>query len=143
MWPDACDRVGVPRDPHRAVLVEGSVRSAGGAALAGAVVSIWHSGTEGCYDAQMPEFDALAIRGRFRTTTEGRFRFWTIMPHFYLIPHNGPVRQMLEAMVWHPFRPAHVHLMVSCLAYEKLVMHVFEEDDPYLDSDAVFGVKAR
>ncbi|MDU7524805.1 MAG: hypothetical protein E7K72_26130, partial [Roseomonas mucosa] len=84
-----------------------------------------------------------SIRGRFRTTTEGRFRFWTIMPHFYLIPHNGPVRQMLEAMVWHPFRPAHVHLMVSCLAYEKLVMHVFEEDDPYLDSDAVFGVKAR
>jgi hydroxyquinol 1,2-dioxygenase len=48
---------------------------------------------------------------------------------------------MLKATERHPWRPAHVHFMISAPGYETLVTHVFSAGDQYLDSDAVFGVK--
>ena len=41
----------------------------------------------------------------------------------------------------HPYRPAHLHYIVSAPGYESLTTHIFVPDDPYIDSDAVFGVK--
>ena len=41
----------------------------------------------------------------------------------------------------HAFRPAHLHFIVSQPKYETVVTHIFVDGDPYLDSDAVFGVK--
>jgi protocatechuate 3,4-dioxygenase beta subunit len=41
----------------------------------------------------------------------------------------------------HPFRPAHIHFMISAPGYRTLVTHLFFEGDQYLESDAVFGVK--
>ena len=38
-------------------------------------------------------------------------------------------------------RPAHIHYIVSAPGYETLVTHIFPTGDPYLESDAVFGVK--
>jgi hydroxyquinol 1,2-dioxygenase len=32
--------------------------------------------------------------------------------------------------------------MISAPGYERLVTHVFRDGDPYLDSDAVFGVRS-
>ena len=81
------------------------------------------------------------MRARFRTDAEGRFHFWTIKPAAYPIPNDGPVGQMLEAQGRHPWRPAHVHFMIEAPGHERLVTHVFAAGDPYLDSDAVFGVK--
>jgi hydroxyquinol 1,2-dioxygenase len=49
---------------------------------------------------------------------------------------------MLKATVRHPYRPAHVHFMISAPGHETLVTHVFAEGDPYLDSDAVFAAKS-
>ncbi len=48
---------------------------------------------------------------------------------------------MLRAQGRHPYRPAHVHFMISAPGFDKLVTHVFVAGDPYLSSDAVFGVK--
>jgi hydroxyquinol 1,2-dioxygenase len=48
---------------------------------------------------------------------------------------------MLLGMGRHPYRPAHVHAIVSAPGYEKVATHLFVEGDAYLDSDAVFGVK--
>ena len=63
------------------------------------------------------------------------------MPNFYPIPDDGPVGDMLKATKRHPYRPAHIHFMIGHEGYETLVTHLFIEGDPYLDSDAVFGVK--
>ena len=63
------------------------------------------------------------------------------MTRYYPIPHDGPVGELLQATARHPFRPAHVHFMISAPGHETLVTHVFAADSPYLDSDAVFGVK--
>ena len=42
----------------------------------------------------------------------------------------------------HPWRPAHVHFRIQAPGYRTLITHVFRADDPYLDSDVVFGVRA-
>ena len=38
-------------------------------------------------------------------------------------------------------RPAHIHFRVAAEGYETLTTHVFAAGDPFLDTDAVFGVK--
>jgi hydroxyquinol 1,2-dioxygenase len=129
------------RLPGEPLFVEGTVAAAGGQRLANAVVDIWHSDKDGYYDVQRTDLEEPALRARFRTDADGRFHFWTIQPAFYPIPHDGPVGQMLEATRRHPYRPAHVHFMISAPGFETLVTHVFVSGDQYLDSDAVFGVK--
>jgi protocatechuate 3,4-dioxygenase beta subunit len=48
---------------------------------------------------------------------------------------------MLGATARHPWRPAHIHLIVRARGYRTLVTHVFDGTSDYLDSDAVFAVK--
>ncbi len=120
---------------------EGTVRAPDGRPIAGAVVDIWHSDDDGFYDAQKP-IDGPLLRARFVTTAEGHFAFKSIVPMSYPIPNDGPVGQLLDATKRHPMRPAHVHFHVSAEGFETLVTHVFVAGDPWLESDAVFGVKA-
>jgi catechol 1,2-dioxygenase len=63
------------------------------------------------------------------------------MPVSYPIPDDGPAGQLLQQMGRHPFRPAHIHFMISAPGYRTLVTHLFLAGDKYLASDAVFGVK--
>ncbi len=48
---------------------------------------------------------------------------------------------MLAATGRHPNRPAHVHFMIGAPGHETLITHIFAADSPWLESDAVFGVK--
>lgn len=124
------------------MIVTGSVSSVDGQPLAGAAVDVWHSDNDGYYDVQhLEEIGDLAMRARFHTDADGRFHFWSIKPAAYPIPHDGPVGEMLEAQGRHPWRPAHVHFMITAPGFEQLVTHVFVAGDKYLDSDVVFGVK--
>jgi hydroxyquinol 1,2-dioxygenase len=59
----------------------------------------------------------------------------------YTIPNDGPVGRMLEATARHPWRPAHIHIIVRAEGFRTLTTHVFDEASEYLDSDAVFAVK--
>ena len=38
-------------------------------------------------------------------------------------------------------RPAHIHFRIAAAGYETLTTHLFAAGDPFLDTDAVFGVK--
>jgi hydroxyquinol 1,2-dioxygenase len=130
---------GMPGEP---LLITGSVCGSDGKPLAGAIVDIWHSDSDGYYDVQqLDEIGDLAMRARLRTDEHGRFWCWSIKPAAYPIPHDGPVGHMLEAQGRHPWRPAHVHFMIAAQGHEKLVTHIFASGDQYLDSDVVFGVK--
>ncbi|MDX1465157.1 MAG: intradiol ring-cleavage dioxygenase [Halomonas sp.] len=120
--------------------VEGRVHDERGEPLANVVVDVWQSDSEGFYDVQK-ELDSASLRARFTTDDQGRYAFWTVTPAPYPIPTDGPVGKMLEVTGRHPYRPAHVHFMLMADGCETLVTQVFAEDDPYLDSDAVFGVK--
>jgi protocatechuate 3,4-dioxygenase beta subunit len=39
------------------------------------------------------------------------------------------------------WQPAHFRIIVEAAAYQTLVTRLFDPEDPYLDSDAVFGVR--
>jgi len=121
--------------------VSGTVASADGRLLPGAVIDVWQSDDEGYYDVQRPELEGPALRARLHADEGGRFSFWTIQPTFYPIPDDGPVGDLLKATNRHPYRPAHLHFMIAAPGHETLVTHLFVAGDPYLDSDAVFGVK--
>ena len=129
--------VGLAGDPLH---VTGSVTAADGKVLAGAAVDVWQADDDGFYDVQKAGDDPQ-LRARFIADKDGRFEFWTIEPRFYPIPDDGPVGDMLKATERHPYRPAHIHFMISYPGYDTLVTHLFVDGDPYLDSDAVFGVK--
>ena len=83
----------------------------------------------------------MNLRGVFRTDAEGRYKILGIKPVSYSIPDDGPVGQMLRALGRHPYRPAHVHFIVSAPEHHSVTTHLFVTGDPYLDSDAVFGTK--
>jgi catechol 1,2-dioxygenase len=51
------------------------------------------------------------------------------------------VGALLAALGRHPFRPAHIHFILSAEGYKPVTTEIFVEGDPYLDSDAVFGVR--
>lgn len=120
--------------------VEGTITSETGQPLSDVVVDVWQSDSEGFYDVQK-ELDSASLRARFRTGADGRYSFWTVTPSPYPIPDDGPVGQLLDKLKRHPYRPAHVHFMLRAPGHEQLVTQIFAEGDPYIDSDAVFGVK--
>ncbi len=122
-------------------LVRGRVLSLDGRPLAGATVEVWQADAEGKYDVQYEGLEQHQARGVLTSDAQGRFEFRTIVAEPYPIPTDGPVGDLLAATKRHPWRPAHLHFMISAPGHERLVTHVFREGDRYLDSDAVFGVR--
>jgi hydroxyquinol 1,2-dioxygenase len=127
-----------PGDP---TLFSGRVLTTEGKPIPGAQIDMWQADAEGFYDVQRPNSNEMRLRGKFRTNAQGKFWFWTVRPTEYPVPTDGPVGRMLLKMGRHPYRPAHIHTIVSAPGYEPVTTHVFVEGDRYLDSDAVFGVK--
>jgi hydroxyquinol 1,2-dioxygenase len=119
----------------------GRVLSTDGRPLANALLDIWSGDGEGNYDMQIPGETAMKARGRIRTDEKGRYWFRSIRPTFYPVPTDGPVGHMLRRMGRHPYRPGHVHMMISAPGHLPVTTHLFVAGSRYLDSDAVFGMK--
>ena len=123
------------------VLVSGIVIDLDGAPIAGAVLDIWQTAPDAIYAAQDTSRTSFNLCGRLTTGDDGRYWFHTRKPVSYTVPGDGPVGDMLKAAGRHNWRPAHIHFLLSAEGYETLVTQLFTDDDPYLESDAVFGVK--
>jgi protocatechuate 3,4-dioxygenase beta subunit len=123
-------------------LVTGRVTGPDGEPLAGALVDVWQANDDGFYDVQQPGVQPERnLRGLFTADGDGRFWFRSIVPRHYPIPDDGPVGELLAATARHPNRPAHVHFLVTAPSHRPVTTHLFVAGDPYIDSDAVFGVK--
>lgn len=131
-----------PRDTGGTpTLVTGRVLDLDGRPIAGALLDVWQTDSSGLYDSQHTDSDELHMRGKFRTGADGKFLIRTVRPVHYQIPSDGPVGRMLRATNRHPWRPAHIHFVVSAAGYEPLTTHLFDSIDEYLASDVVFAVK--
>lgn len=122
--------------------VSGTIKGIDGEVIPHAILEVWQADDEGFYDVQNPDLIEHQGRAVLQADDQGAFHFKTIVPEAYPIPHDGPVGKMLQALDRHPWRPAHLHFMISADGYERLVTHVFREGCQYLDSDAVFGVRS-
>lgn len=118
----------------------GRVTDTHGQPLKGALLDVWSGDGEGVYDMQV-EGSGMAARARIRTDDQGRYWFWSIRPSFYPVPVDGPVGRMLGGMGRHPNRPGHIHMMVSAPGHVRITTHLFVAGSPYIESDAVFGVR--
>ena len=114
-----------------------------GAPVPGAVLDIWQTAANGLYsnqDAAQPQGN---LRRRMKTGADGGYAFTTVRPGPYTVPDDGPVGELLRATGRHAWRPAHFHFMILAEGHRPLATEIFPDDDPYIDEDAVFGVRDR
>jgi hydroxyquinol 1,2-dioxygenase len=134
---------GAPGEP---CYVRGRVLAPGGTPVRNATLEVWQADALGQYDVQYHAAGKAdgehRARGVLQASDTGEFHFRTIRAEAYPIPHDGPVGHLLQALGRHPWRPAHLHFMITAPGHERLITHVFRHGDRYLDSDAVFGVRS-
>jgi hydroxyquinol 1,2-dioxygenase len=131
----AAQQAGVPAWVH------GRVLSLDRTPIAGAELDVWQNGDNQLYAVQDEEAPNDHLRGRFLTDADGRFAFRAVRPVAYPIPDDGPVGRMLAATGRHPWRPAHIHIVVRAPGHVPVTTHIFDADSEYLDRDTVLAVK--
>jgi catechol 1,2-dioxygenase len=123
-------------------VVTGRVLSSDGSPLPGATLDVWQASDQGFYDVQQPGGQPRTNgRGLFTADAGGAFWFRTVVPSYYPIPTDGPVGTLLNATERHPYRPAHIHFIVTAPGHRALTTHIFVAGSQYIESDAVFAVK--
>ncbi|KAF5359981.1 hypothetical protein D9758_007591 [Tetrapyrgos nigripes] len=121
--------------------VHGRILDTKGNSVPHAVIDTWETDGFGLYDTQYAERTKPECRGRLKSDAEGKYAFRAIVPVSYPIPSDGPVGKMVTKLGRHVFRPSHLHMQIDAPGYEKLTTALYPKGDPYLLTDAVFGVK--
>jgi hydroxyquinol 1,2-dioxygenase len=145
-------RAGAPWEPNGANIsrgtgdgeparIHGRVLDISGAPVSGAVLDVWGTNSRGLYENVDPAQPDYNLRGRFRSDADGGYDLWTAKPVSYPIPDDGPVGEQLAVTGRHNMRPAHFHVIATADGYRTIVTELYSDDDPYIHSDAVFGVK--
>ena len=123
------------------VLIQGRVTDIDGQPLANATIDFWQNADNGMY-WQMDDSQAQDnLRCQLKVQTDGGFELATVRPRPYLVPTDGPVGELLRVSHRDAWRPAHFHIIVEAPGYRSLITEVFDEADPWVDKDAVFGVR--
>jgi catechol 1,2-dioxygenase len=120
--------------------VHGEVLDLQGKPVAGALVEVWQASPVGLYENQDPKQPDHNLRGRFETDAQGCFHFRSVKPAGYPVPVDGPCGELLRAQDRHPWRPAHIHFLISREGYRTLITQVFDNTDNCIAADVVFGV---
>jgi catechol 1,2-dioxygenase len=123
------------------VVMEGHVLDASGAPLAGAVLDVWQADADGLYSGFDPRLPEGILRGKVVTDDAGHFEVRTIMPAPYTIPTDGPTGALCKAAGWSPWRPAHIHVIVTAEGHEELVTQIFFDSGEHLENDVAGAVK--
>ena len=129
------------RDAHAHPRRHGRVLDESGKPVAGAQLDFWQAAVNGKYWQQDPAQHPHNLRFRMTTGDDGVYAFTTVQPAPYSVPYDGPVGDLLRAGGRHAWRPAHFHFIVGAAGFQPLTTEVFFSGDPYLDSDAIFGVR--
>ncbi|WPH05090.1 Hypothetical protein R9X50_00798900 [Acrodontium crateriforme] len=109
--------------------------------IANATIDVWEASTNGLYEQQDEEQVEHNLRGKFITGNDGEYSYYCLRPTPYPVPFDGPAGKLLKLTDRHPYRPAHIHLMVLADGYKPITTQVFDVKSKYLEDDSVFAVK--
>ena len=105
-------------------------------------IDFWQNADNGLYWQQDPAQPPDNLRCQFKVDAQGAWEVATIRARPYTIPLDGPVwKELVQPAGRDGWRAAHVHMIVSAPGHRTLVTELFDAEDPYLDTDAVFGVR--
>jgi hydroxyquinol 1,2-dioxygenase len=121
--------------------VTGTIRDVMGNPVAGAVLDVWQADAHGIYEAQLG-IEEARLRAKYDSGPSGSYCVRTVAPLGYSIPMDGPVGELISRAGISPYRPAHIHFLITAPGLQTLTTHLFEKGGRYLDSDVVFGTKA-
>jgi hydroxyquinol 1,2-dioxygenase len=139
-FPDGANMAeGAPGVP---CFVFGVVRDLDGRPIEGAALDVWQTDGEGLYEAQR-DVDQPWLRGVYHTKADGSFLIRTVAPIGYTIPMDGTVGELMKRTDISHYRPAHIHFLVEAPGYHRIITHLFQRGDEYLDVDVVYGVKEQ
>ena len=120
--------------------VVGKVRGLDGRPIAGAVLDLWQTDGEGFYEAQRDVTEPW-MRGLYRAQPDGSYVVRTVAPIAYTIPMDGTIGELMNQTDISHMRPAHIHFCVTAPGYHRLVTHLFQRGDEFIETDVVYGVK--
>ncbi|KAB2581904.1 catechol 1,2-dioxygenase, partial [Rhodococcus erythropolis] len=104
-------------------------------------VELWHADDEGYYSHFAPHIPDGNLRGTIVTDGEGRFEITTIQPAPYQIPTDGPTGWFIEKAGWHPWRPAHLHLMVKAPGKRTITTQLYFSGGEWIENDVATATK--
>ncbi len=110
--------------------VQGTVRDAASKCVPYATLQVFPSGARGARPALL------------QADASGCFCFCTLLPQSHPLLPQGPVNALLGALDRPVWRPAYLEFVINAAGFRPLTTLVFREGDPYLPSDALFGVRA-
>ena len=137
----SCELPHRPDEKGTPLVFSGQVRDLDGSPLAGAEVDIWHADADGYYSGFAPHLPDGNLRGIVVTDAEGNFSIRTVQPAPYQIPTDGPTGKLIEAAGWHPWRPAHLPLMVRADGHRTITTQLYFAGGEWLDSDVAEATK--
>ncbi len=127
--------------------VSGKVRDLDGRPVAGALLDLWQTDGEGLYEVQRDVMDAKRdvneawMRGIYHTQADGSYMIRTVAPIGYTIPMDGTIGELMKRTKISHMRPAHIHFCIEAAGYHRVVTHLFQRGDQYIETDVVYGVK--
>jgi len=130
-----------PKDGQVALMHGQILDAKTGKPVPNASVDVWQASTNGLYEQQDPKQVEQNLRGKFVADSEGRYSLYCLRPTPYPIPDDGPSGKLLGLLGRHPYRPAHIHLIVEAEGYKPITTQIFDKDSKYLNDDTVFAVK--
>ncbi|TCK27590.1 catechol 1,2-dioxygenase [Pseudonocardia endophytica] len=130
-----------PDERGTPLVFSGRVEGTDGAPLPGAELDIWQADEQGYYSGFAPHLPDGNLRGVVVTDDHGCFEIHTIEPAPYQIPTDGPTGKMIEAAGWHPWRPAHLHLLVSAPGHRTITTQLYFRGGQWIDSDVARATK--
>lgn len=128
-------------EPGSPLVFTGQVRALDGTPLANSEFDIWQNATDGFYSGFAPHLPDGLLRGVVTTDGDGRFEVTTILPAPYQVPTDGPTGALIDNAGWHPWRPAHLHLMVRAEGHRTVTTQLYFTGGEYLDDDVASAVK--
>jgi len=120
--------------------VTGTIRGLDGKPVVGAALDLWQTDGDGLYESQKGTSEPW-MRGLYHSQPDGSYVLRTVAPIAYTIPMDGTVGELMAKTKISHMRPAHIHFAVDAPGFHRVVTHLFQKGDRYIDTDVVYGVK--